>query len=305
MGRASKRKKANRQAGYTRQVKQAMRLVESGLRAMQQEAAERKRRNAAATRVWCGGGSEPVPAAVPAWPEGSLGDRFCHGPLEEARYAPRLLTAQIPDAAVIAADPGHWNVAINALTRAVAFDGLSIDHPAVRTVLEALAPVAEAELAFGAAADAWFGLDPSEREGPEPRFPELDAPLLQLGTFALVDAMWAIVGEDPLTKVRGVLLPVLDNIVPGLDGQVIADALIGAFAHHYCCDLPADAGLLRRIGRVPGDALETLVASGAVSPADALPVGLMILSALAGFCRSSSSSVLQQAALRLVASARS
>jgi hypothetical protein len=46
---------------------------------------------------------------------------------------------------------------------------------------------------------------------------------------------------------------------------------------------------------VAGDALENLVTSGAV-PADALPVGLMILSALAGFCRSNSSSVLQRAA---------
>jgi hypothetical protein len=47
---------------------------------------------------------------------------------------------------------------------------------------------------------------------------------------------------------------------------------------------------------VAGDALENLVTSGAVPPADALPVGLMILSALAGFCRSNSSSVLQRAA---------
>jgi hypothetical protein len=53
---------------------------------------------------------------------------------------------------------------------------------------------------------------------------------------------------------------------------------------------------LGRHCRVAGDALENLVTSGAVPPADALPVGLMILSALAGFCRSNSSSVLQRAA---------
>jgi len=74
---------------------------------------------------------------------------------------------------------------------------------------------------------------------------------------------------------------VLDRAVPGLAGQVIADALVGAFAHHYRCELAGDAELLQRIGHPPGDAL---------------PAGLMILSALAGFCRSSSPSVLQRAA---------
>ena len=55
-------------------------------------------------------------------------------------------------------------------------------------------------------------------------------------------------GEDPLTKILGVLLPVLDRTVPGLAGQVVADALVGAFAHHYRCELPGDAELLQRIG---------------------------------------------------------
>ena len=282
MGRASNRKKADRQAGHTRQSRRAMRLLEDALRAIRQDTAERKQREAAAVRMWCGG-REPVPAAVPPWPDDSLGDRFRNGFLDDARSAPFLVTVQIPDAAVIAADPGHWSVATNALIRAVAFDGMAVDHPAVRTVLEALAPVAEAEFAHQAAAEAWFSLDPSDREGPEPRFPELQGPGFLLGTCALVDATWAIVGEDPLEEVLGILLPVLDRTVPGLDGQVIADALIGAFAHHYRCEQP-------------GDALENLVASGAVPPADILPVGLMILSALAGFCRSSSDSILQPAA---------
>jgi len=143
---------------------------------------------------------------------------------------------------------------------------------------------------------AWFSLAPSDREGPEPQFPELEGPVFLLGTCALVDTTWAIVGEDPLTEVLGVLLPVLNSTTPGLDGQIIADALIGAFAHHYRCEQPGDAEVLQRIGREAGDPLGNLVASGAIPPADALPVGLMILSALAGFCRSSSSSVLQRAA---------
>jgi hypothetical protein len=60
--------------------------------------------------------------------------------------------------------------------------------------------------------------------------------------------------------------------------------------------MSGDAELLQRIGREAGDALKNLVTSGAAPPADALPVGLMILPALAGFCRSSSSSFLQRAA---------
>ena len=295
MGRASNRKQANRQAGHTRQTRKAMRLLESGLRALAQETTERNQREAAAVRAWCGD-LAPVAAEAPAWPEGSLGDRFRNAFLDDARSAPSLLTAQPPDAAVIAADPAHWSVATNALIRAVAFDGLSVDHPAVRTLLETLTPVAEAEFAYRKAADAWFSLDPSDREGPEPLFPELQGPGFLLGTCTLVDATWAIVGEDPLGEVLGILLPVLDRTVPGLDGQVIADALIGAFAHHYRCEQPGDAELLQRIGRETGDALENLVASGAVPPANVLPVGLMILSALAAFCRSSSSSVLQPAA---------
>jgi hypothetical protein len=84
--------------------------------------------------------------------------------------------------------------------------------------------------------------------------------------------------------------------VPGLGGQAIADALIGAFAHHYRCEQPGDAEVLQRTGREAGDALENLVTSGAVPAADSLRVGLMILSALAGFCQSNPPSVLQQAA---------
>lgn len=295
MGRASNRKQANRRTGSTRQTRKAMRLLESGLRALAQDRTERQQREAAAVRAWCGD-LAPVPAEAPAWPEGSLGDRFRNAFLDDARSAPSLLTAQLPGAALIAADPAHWSVATNALIRAVAFDGLSVDHPAVRTLLQALAPVAEAEFAYREAAEAWFSLDPSDREGPEPTFAELQGPVFLLGTCALVDATWAIVGEDPLSEILDAVAPVLDRIVPGLDGQVIADALIGAFAHHYRCEQPGDAEVLQRIGPETGDALENLVACGAVPPADVLPAGLMILSALAGFCRSGSFSVTQHAA---------
>jgi hypothetical protein len=119
-----------------------------------------------------------------------------------------------------------------------------------------------------------------------------------LGGCALVDAVWAAAGEDPLTDVRRVLLPVLADAVPALDAEVAADALIAAFATKYRCELPGDAELLERIeriGHLDGNALERLVAAGPVRPRDILPVGLAILSALARLCRSGSASVLQQA----------
>src|SRR6266849_8561168 len=118
-----------------------MHVLVSGLQALVREGNDRKEREAAARRIWSGG-AEPVPAEAPRWREDSLGDRFFGGEhLAETRNAPCLATAQIPDAAVIAADPAHWNVAASALIRAVIFDGLGLDHPAVS---EVLAPIAEA-----------------------------------------------------------------------------------------------------------------------------------------------------------------
>ena len=307
MGRASNRKKANRQAArgarQARQgspadpaTRQAMLQVVDALKAISQKATEHTQRQAAARRAWCGG-ADPVPAQAPRWPEGSLGDRFFTGfHPEEARTAPSLLTAQIPDAAVIAADPAHWNVAASALVRAVVFDGLGLDHPAVKTLLEVLAPIAEAELAYRDAAEARLHLGWYENDDDEPEFPEQDGPVFLLGACALVDAVWAVVGEDPLSEILGVLLPVLDGTVPGLDSQVVADALIGAFSEHYRCELPGDAKVLQRIGNRSGDVLENLVTAGAVAPRDVLRAGLKLLSALAEFCRSDSASALARAA---------
>lgn len=307
MGRASNRKKAQRQAGPSSgqaipgsradaETQQSMLQVVGALQALVQESEERQESEAATRRTWCGG-ADPVPAQAPRWPEGSLGDRFFGGfHLDQARNAPHLATAQIPDAAVIAADPAHWNVAASALVRAVAFDGLGLDHPAVRTLLGVLAPIAEAELAYHKAADTPIYQLGTDWDDDEPEFPELDGPVFLLGACALVDAVWAAVGEDPLGDVLGVLLPVLDDAVPGLDGQVVADALIGAFATEYRCEQPGDDEVLERIKRYGGDALENLATAGAVPPGDILPVGLAILSALAQLCRSGSASLLQRTA---------
>jgi hypothetical protein len=298
VGRASNRKKAQRQAGQKSRpdaaTQEAMLKMLTGLEALVKETEVRRDRQASARWIWSGG-TEPVPAEAPRWREDSLGDRFFGGDfLREARKAPCLATAEIPDAAVIAAHPGHWNVAADALVRAVVYDGLGLDHPAVRTVLEVLAPIAEAELAYGEAADAAMEQFGTDRDVPE--FPEQDGPVFLLGACALLDALWAAVGQDSLSEIRGVLLPALHDAVPGLDAQAAADALIGAFAKHYQCELPGDAELLERIGPVQGDALVNLVRAGAVKPAGILPAGLRLLSALARLCRSNSASLLQPAA---------
>jgi hypothetical protein len=116
-----------------------------------------------------------------------------------------------------------------------------------------------------------------------------EASLGQLGACALVDATWAVVGVDPVSKVQAVLAPELDDAVPGLEGGAAADAHIGAFAQHYRCEEPGDAELLDRIGRQgSGDPLEKLVAVEAVPPRDVLRARLTVLSVLAGLCRSES-----------------
>jgi hypothetical protein len=306
VGRASNRKKAQRRSGLSSHqawqqsradaaTRQAMRAIAAAAQAMAQEITGREERQAAARRTWCCG-AEPVPADAPRWASGSLGDRFFSGTfVGRARNAPCLATAQVPDAAVIAADPAHWNVAADALIRAVVFDGLGLDHPAVTALLEVLAPISEAEVAYRQAADAamyGLGLDWDEDE---PEFPEDDGPVFTVGVCALVDAVWAAVGEDSLSDVRGVLLSVLEDAVPGVDGQVTADALIAALATEYSCEQPGDAEVLERITHGGGDALRNLVEAGAVRPSDVLPVGLAVLSALAQLCRSDAASVLQRA----------
>jgi hypothetical protein len=308
VGRASRRKKIRRQTAHgSRQsaqvsradveTQQALLQLIAGLQAMSDEFRSRKEQYESACRVWCDGG-EPVPPSEPEWPEDSLGGRLFASSMhmDEARGAPSLLTATVPDHTVISANSAHWAVAANALVRAVAFDGLRPDHVVVSTLLNVLGPIAEAELAYGRVAEARldrYELGPEEQE---PEFPEQDGPVFLLGACALVDATWAVVGLDPVSKVHAVLARELDDAVPGLEGAAAADALIGAFAEHYRCEEPGDAELLDRIGRqASGDALENLVAAKAVPPRDVLRAGLTVLSVLTGLCRSESVSVLRRA----------
>lgn len=302
MGRASNRKKSQRQSGgpNLRRIKQDARSRAAatryafGLDAMVQLAKERVERRNEALQAWSGD-SEPVSAETPAWPKGSLGHRLLVGTqLMEAQDAPSLLTTQIPHPRLIAADSTHWTIATGALIRSVVFDGLTPEHPAVSTLLEALAPVVEDELAYmKTAGDREYSIGPFDNDDGED-FPELDGPVFLLGR-ALVEAVWAVIGDDSLSDVLSVLLPALDGVVPGLAALLLTDALIAAFAADYRCEDPADGEILQRVGHLGGNALETLVDAGAVEPSDVLPAGLLVLAALARLCQSSSDSVLRAA----------
>ena len=303
MGRASNRKKAQRQTGPdSRKARQGFQAgaatqeqFPGGLGELVQLARSRVEREADALPAWRGD-AEPVSAEAPPWPENSLGDRLIQGTyLGEAQDAPCLLTARIPDAAVIAADPAHWNIAMSALVRAVVFDGLTLDHPAVSMLLDVLAPIAETELAY-ARAEASLYSTGADWDDDVPEFPTLDGPVYLLGERTLVDTVWAAVGDDPLGEVIKVLVQALDGAVPGLDARVAADALIGAFADNYQCERPEDLEELERIGYPGGNPLENLVDVGAVAPAGILPAGLTILPALARLCLSDSVSILHRTA---------
>ncbi len=297
MGRASNRKKTQRQTGgpSLRRIKQdtrsqtvATRSV-FGLDAMVQLAGERVRRRSMALNAWLGD-TEPVSAEVPPWPEGSLGHRLLAGtPLGEAQDAPSLLTAHLPDTRTIAADPRHWTVATEALIRALVFDGLTLDHPAVRALLGALTSVVEAEIAhMRAMADDLYSIGPFDNDD-EVGFPALDGPVFLLGR-ALVEAVWAVVGDDSLADVDGVLELALDEVVPGLDAPLVVDALIAA---SYTREGPAGTRPLHRILNLSDNPLELLL-EDEVRPGDILPVGLLVLSALAQLCHSDSVSVLER-----------
>jgi len=279
---------------YDDATRQAMLQVVAGLQAWSESLDAHKEHIEAARKVWWGG-EDSVPAEMPDWPEGSVGDRFFSGMLlDDAMKAPSLRTAVVPDAHVIAADPAHWNVAVSVLIRAAVLDGMPADDPVASRLLDVLGSVAEDEVAWG---EAWAdGVGPPEYE---PDFPEQDGPVSLLGTCALVDATWALIGEDSLSEVLGVLAAALSDVVPGLDGQAVADVLVAAFAHHYRCEMPGDDEVLERLGTLgSGNPLEDLVTAGLVAPGDCVRVGLAVLSALGELGRSRSASVLHDDRVR-------
>lgn len=313
MGRASNRKKARRQVRHgVRRARQGLlrarqdtadqfvrQRILAELQALAELGRERAASRAAARRAWCGGGN-PRPATAPGWPEDSVGGRFLAGPdIAEARTAPQLLAADIPDPALIAADPAHWAVAMSVLVRAVVFDGLPAGHPAVRALADVLAPVVAAELKYREAQQDWLDREP---HGPAdddevPDFASMDGPLFLLGTCVLSDAVWALVGDDPLADVLPTLARSLDGIIAGVAGETIAGLLIASFATEYRCELPGDADVLAGLdGSATGSPLEDILAVGLAAQDDILQIGLAVLAVLAQLCTSGSRSAVRQAA---------
>jgi hypothetical protein len=306
VGRASNRKKKRREEAL-RQAAHRKRRATPGSRAgtVPREAALAAAREAIDQlfgspreqipeyRAWCG--ERPVPAEGPRWAEGSLGERLCSGrQLAEARNAPCLLTATVPDPMLIMAHSAQWQVAANVLIRAVVFDGLRVDHPAVSRLLDVLARIAVEELEHAQDLEDWYSSGWDEEEKPE--FPEMDGPVFLIGTCALGEATEAVVGEDPLAEVLAALSPSLDGAVPGLDGRAVADVLTGGRAIPYVCELPDYVLKRMRHGFSAGCALQELADARVVPPRDILRVGLTILSVLAELCKSDSPSILRRAA---------
>ena len=140
---------AGRAAGRDPATGQRVLQALAALQAMSESMAARRDGLTAASRTWWGE-HDPSPADVPAWPAGSVGDRFFSGMLlAEARKTPSLPAATVPDVRVIAADPAHWSVATWVLVRAVILDGVPLDDPAVSGLLGVLAQFAAAEFDCG------------------------------------------------------------------------------------------------------------------------------------------------------------
>jgi len=193
----------------------------------------------------------------------------------------------------MAATPELWVVAINASVRAVVLDELTVSHPAVGAVIALLEPVVRRELAYYADETTWD------------EYPESDVPLRLLGDDVLMEATWAVVGDDSLAPVLALLERRLDTAfdTPGrpasLTGRAAAEALIGAFPDHFECQAPGDEACLERLrakGPTSSNPLCDLVRDKVIAPEDALPVGLAILAALADLARTSAFSVLDASA---------
>lgn len=254
---------------------------------------DRDQRLEEATALWWDG--DPAPACLPQWPDNSLGDRLFSDPLfRRVLDVPPLDRAKLPDPAVIASGPAQWEVAAWVLVRAVVLDGLEVDDPVVAALVGALAPVAHAELAACEAAATEARRDGLPPGAVAPEGFDPDGPVFVIGCCALVQATWAVIGEDPLHEVLDLLAPRLDGALPGR-GDEIAGALLVAFSDHYACERQADLELLGRLqDETSGNPLQDLVSAGVVLPEDALRVGLEVLGRLARLCMSEAVSVLDR-----------
>ena len=170
-------------------------------------------------------------------------------------------------------NPGHWVIAVSVLIRAVVLDRIPVDDPAVARILDLLLPVVDAEIAAEAEDDS--------------DFPETHGPLFLLGTCALVEATWAIMGSTPLDQALALMRARIGDALAAVegtalpDGKVMAEALIRAFADEYECTQPHDVRTLDRLGpAASGGPLTDLIQAKDAAPEHALRLGLVALAAL-------------------------
>jgi hypothetical protein len=310
MGKASK-KKAGRRAGIgpsrteiesraeqeqvkrrlTAALSQPGQVADALRRVAGQAAAAQTAMDDAITVLW--GGATQVPAEVPRWEDGSLGDFFFTEPaIARASAAPPAADAALPSAESMLAYGSVREAVAFLLIRAVVFDALPAAGPAISVVLKHLAPVIEWEASY-------FGRPVSDAEAEE----TVTGPVFVIGS-ALVEAARAVIAEDRIAPVMEFIEPVLDaalaplDLSAGLTGAAVARALACAVAHAYLFADPADTALLNQFdpdSATSENPLETLVTGKLLTPRDALLAGLAVLAALAGLCGTNAVSVLRDA----------
>jgi hypothetical protein len=241
-----------------------------------------------AAGLW--GGVTPVPAEIPQWEDGSLGDFFFTEPvIVRAAGAPSAAAAVLPPTERMLAHGSAREAVACVLLRVVVFDGLPASGPAIGGLLDHLAPVIEWEAGH-------YGQPVSDAEAEE----IVTGPAFVTGS-ALVEAVRAVIAEDRIAPVLEFLEPVMDAaLVPlglpaELTGAAVSRALACAAAHTYTFTDREDTALLNHLD--PGsttseNALETLVTDKLLAPRDALLAGLAVLAALAGLCRTNAASAL-------------
>lgn len=256
-----------------------------------QAAAAQAATDDAVTGLW--GGMTPVPAEVPQWEDGSLGDFFFTEPvIATAAAAPPATVAVLPPSERMLAYGSAREAVASVLIRAVVFDGLPAAGPAIGVLIEHLAPVIEWEAGH-------FGRPVSDAEADE----IVTGPAYVTGS-PLVEAARAVIAEDRIAPVVTFLEPLLDaalaplGLPAELTGAAAARALACAVAHAYTFTDPGDTALLNQLdpdGSTSENALETLVTDKLLAPRDAPLAGLALLAALAGLCRTNAVSVLPEA----------
>ncbi|HEY0932978.1 MAG TPA: hypothetical protein VGD91_04460 [Trebonia sp.] len=307
MGKASKRKSGRRAGSGPSRTETESRVRQEQVRrrlaaalsqpgqlgdALRQAAGQSAAVRAAAgdgvTGLW--GGVTPVPAPVPQWEDGSLGDFFFTEPvIAGAAGAPPAAVAVLPPPARMLAYASVREAVAAVLVRAVVLDQLPAAGPAVGVLIEHLVPVIEWEAGH-------FGRPVSDAEAED----IVTGPAFVTGS-ALAEAARAVIAEDRIAPVLEFLEPVLDAALAplgppaGLTGAAAARALACAAAHAYTFTDPEDTALLNQLdptSTTSGNPLETLVTGTPLTPRDALLAGLALLAALAGLCRTNAPSAL-------------